>query len=178
MDSRVRCAVAFSVPCDLASSARQLARISRVHYMRYFLSLMRKKIEAKSSLMPGRPLLGLDEYSRLKSFAQFDQRYTAPMNGFSGTVDYWRRCSSKPWLPRIRIPTLLVNACNDPFLAPECYPVREATRSRFLFMETPGSGGHTGFVQWDGTQPWWAEKRTVQFLETHAETNVYRVSKD
>ena len=79
------------------------------------------------------------------TFRQFDDLYTAPIHGFKDADDYWSRASSKPWLKQIQVPTLLINARNDPFL-----PAARAADGRGSFasvtLEFPDSGGHVGFV--------------------------------
>lgn len=157
----VKAAVTFSVPCDLASAAREMARPSNALYMRRFLRMLRGKVQAKMGLFPGR----IDDggYERIRTFKDFDDRYTAPLCGFESAEDYWERASSRPLLARIRVPTLLVNALDDPFLGEACIPREEAWHHPFLHLETPRSGGHVGFV--GAGKPWvfWAEKRAVEF---------------
>ena len=159
----VSCAAALSVPCDLASSAGVLARPANRIYMQHFLRLLHGKIKAKMAVMPQR----LDDagYAELKNFADFDDRYTAPLNGFRDAADYWQQCSSKPWLTKIAIPTLMISARNDPFLAPECFPEREAAANANLFLETPAYGGHVGFVKFSRDGLYWSERRIAAFFD-------------
>jgi hypothetical protein len=161
--SQVRAAVALSVPCDLASSAARLARPANRLYMAYFLRSLRAKIRAKMAIRPGE----LDDkgFESIRTFADFDARYTAPLNGFAGAADYWRRSSSRPLLPGIARPTLLINAADDPFLAPACYPLAEARANPALTLEVPAHGGHVGFVDFNPQGRYWSEWRTCRFLE-------------
>lgn len=163
LDSRICAAAVFSVPCDLAAGSDQLARPANAVYMRRFMSSLCRKILDKAALLPE----GLDTESihRLRTFHDFDDRYTAPLHGFSSAEDYWRRCSSLHFLDGIRIPTLLVNAEDDPFLPPSCYPVDVARRHPHLFLCTPRYGGHIGFVPENGSASYWSEDRAVSFLE-------------
>lgn len=156
----VRSAVAFSVPCDLASSARRLAERANAIYMRRFMTTLREKMRAKSHLFP--PHISLDGIHEMRTFLEFDHVYTAPIHGFRDGPDYWARASSRPVLPGIRRPTLLVNALDDPFLTPECFPFEEAEESRWFYLETPRHGGHVGFME--GLGSYWAERRAVEFL--------------
>ncbi len=156
-------AVTFSVPCDLASASEELARPGNQIYMRRFLKMLRQKIRDKMTLFPGQ--IDDDEFVHIRNFRDFDERYTAPLNGFAGAEDYWEKCSSRPFLPNIRIPALLVNARNDPFLSPRCYPEDIARENPCLYVEMPVSGGHVGFVQWNREGIYWSEQRAVQFLE-------------
>ena len=113
-------------------------------------------------LMPGSlDDSGLDEIS---TFQEFDDAYTAPLHGFRDAEDYWHQCSSRRYLEGVRLPALLVNAKDDPFLAPECFPVKEATYSPCLFLEIPSSGGHVGFLGHDAADRYWMEGRALAFL--------------
>ncbi len=108
------------------------------------------------------------EFSRMRTFQDFDERYTAPLHGFKSAADYWEKASSKPLLTRIAIPTLLVNALDDPFLAPPCYPCQEALANPSLFLETPETGGHVGFVSFGSHGEYWSESRALEFMSIYA----------
>ena len=95
----------------------------------------------------------------------FDEWFTGPIHGYAGAMDYWTRCSSLPLLPDIRIPTLLVNAADDSFLSPSCFPNQEARLSNYLFFEQPAYGGHCGFVQSSNDHWTYADRRAIHFLE-------------
>ncbi len=162
VDPKIKAAVTFSVPCDLAASAERLSRPSNRLYTRRFLKSLRKKVRLKAAQFP--LLIDTDGLDRVRGFRAFDDRYTAPLHGFRDADDYWRQCSSRQFLPAIRIPALLVNARNDPFLPPECFPFAEAAVSRFFYLEAPAGGGHVGFGPPPFGKPWWSEKRAVGFL--------------
>src|SRR5690606_32690753 len=80
-------AVAFSVPCDLGASARQLARPANYIYMRRFMRNLRHKMVQKQALFPD--LIDLSGIERMRTFQQFDDRFTAPLHGFSDAENYW-----------------------------------------------------------------------------------------
>jgi uncharacterized protein len=160
-DPKISKAVAISVPCDLKSSAFKLARIANRIYMIRFLRNLRQKIRDKSRLYPD--VINDSGYEKIRTFIDFDNRYTAPIHGFQNAYDYFERCSSRQFLPRIRIPTLLLNAVDDPFLDTPSYPTNEADSSPSFFLETPSNGGHMGFVAHGGE--FWSEKRALEFLE-------------
>jgi predicted alpha/beta-fold hydrolase len=162
VDPRIRGAAAFSVPCDLKAGALELAKARNYIYMKQFLVSLHEKIKLKMEQMPG--VINDDGYGRIKDFKGFDDRYTAPINGFRDAEDYWYQCSSGRFLHAIIVPTLLVNALDDPFLAPSCYPVAQAEQSRYVHLEMPRSGGHVGFVQFNADGSYWSEKRAVEFL--------------
>ena len=84
---------------------------------------------------------------RARTFAEYDRWFTAPLNGFADERDYWTRASSGPYLARIRRPTLLINAANDPFLPGEHLPsTAVVARSRWLEADFVPEGGHVGFL--------------------------------
>jgi predicted alpha/beta-fold hydrolase len=156
-------AVAISVPVDLTSSATALDhRWSNRLYLNRFIHSLLAKVQKKALNFP-------DHYdlrgSRLiRTFRQFDDRYTAPIHGFRDAADYWRQSSSLQYLQGITVPTLLLNACDDPFLTPECFPYGEAKRNPYLFLEAPESGGHVGFIDLVNGLERWCERRVVEFL--------------
>lgn len=153
-------AVAFSVPCDLACSSRTLTTwFNREVYMRRFIVSLADKVRAKAKLFPD--VLDPAELEGVRTFREFDDRFTAPLHGFLDAEDYWARSSSRQFLSSIRIPALLVNAANDPFLGPDCYPRAEARASEWFHLEVLEGGGHVGF---GGPGPNWAEARAVSFL--------------
>lgn len=156
-------AAAFSVPCDLESGAIKLAQPVAKLYMLRFLRSLRQKVRDKKRMFPDQ----IDDagFDNIRTFMEFDNRYTAPIHGFKDAHDYFTRCSSRQFLPAIRIPTLLVNSKNDPFLAEPSFPYEEARASKDLFFEAPASGGHTGFITFDRNGEYWSETRALSFLE-------------
>lgn len=158
----IKKAAAISVPCDLASCAWKLAERANVIYMKRFLLSFHKKIKAKMQLMPDK--INDENFHTIKTFKEYDDHYTAPLHGFANAEDYWTKCSSKPHLLNIHIPTLLLNALDDPFLTEESYPVEEANQSPYLFLEVPASGGHVGFVTLDNGHEYWHEIRVISFV--------------
>lgn len=161
----IKAAVAFSVATDLESSATRLERLENRIYMRRFLKTLCQKVRHKLQQFPGQ--LSADGLEAMRTFREFDGAYTAPLNGFASAHDYWARCSCGPVLTDIALPTLLVNAENDPFLSPECYPIETARNQPNLHLEIPKSGGHMGFIQFNGTGAYWSEHRAVQFVLGH-----------
>jgi predicted alpha/beta-fold hydrolase len=171
----VRRAVALSVPCDLEDAAAALERPACAIYSRYLLDLLRKKIIRKSRVFPG--MFDLSGMGGMKNFRQFDDRFTAPMHGFLGALDYWRRSSSRQFLPGIEHDTCIINAVNDPFLGPRCHPVREVGENRALRLISPGTGGHVGFIG-AGSPKWmyWSEWVTMKFLMDPASAEVQKIA--
>jgi predicted alpha/beta-fold hydrolase len=145
-------AVAISVPFDLAAASRKLERgFSRI-YSRFFLKSLKAKTLAKLERFPG--LLEQAAVERVRTLWEFDDAVTGPIHGFESARDYYERSSSIRFLERIRVPTLLVNAEDDPFLPRMVLDEvsRIASLNPHLTLAFPARGGHAGFV--GGRYPW------------------------
>ena len=160
--SSISAAVAISVPCDLKGSSEQLTALGNGIYMRRFLRSLRKKMEVKAALFPDE--IDVSDFDWIKTFRQFDDRYTAPLHGFINAEDYWAKCNCLQFLPSITTPALIVNALDDPFLSKSCFPYERVESNPALSMITPKYGGHVGFAQ---KGPYWSEQVTVQYLSAH-----------
>ena len=158
----VRRAVAFSTPVDLAAAADRISDPRNWHYTLYFLRALRATIRAKAKQHPN--AVSTDPFRSIRTLRDFDDVYTAPLNGFRDAADYYAQASSKPLLPDVDVPALLVNAANDPFLPGACYPKQTAARHPHLTLEVPASGGHVGFVDFNDAHTYWSEQRAVAFL--------------
>jgi len=123
--------------------------------MKYFLYQLHRKIKKKMKIFPG--LIDDRDFSKIKSFYDYDRAYTAPLNGFKDEYDYWAQASCKNHLNDIKVSTLIVNSIDDPFLAGDCYPMKDAMQNENIFLETPEHGGHMGFASW-GDIYWWQER--------------------
>lgn len=156
--SEVKRATVFSVPIDLKGSAQRISKI----YTQRFLKTLGQKLEQKKEMYPDK--LDLSDYSLFWSFPEFDDKFTAPIHGFKNADDYYQRVSSRQFLKDIRIPTLLVNAKNDPFLSATCYPLEEAEHNPHFFLEIPDGGGHVGFAEDFRNNVYYSEARAVKFL--------------
>jgi uncharacterized protein len=160
----VKAAAVFSVPCHIQSASEQMAKWENRVYMQRFLKTLRHKMTDKLALLPEG--MTLEGYDKLKTFPQFDDRFTALIHGFKNAADYYTQCSSRQFLTNIQIPTLMVNALNDPFLSPECFPAPEAERNPNLFLEMPRRGGHVGFTQNFWQDKYYSEQRTADFFSS------------
>lgn len=158
----VRRAAAVSVPCDLTGCSVELSRPRNRIYMEYFLRTLRDKMREKHARFP--ELFDIEGLDGMKTFKEFDGRFTAPLGGFSSAEDYWEKASSLPYLGRIRLPSLVVNAANDPFLSESCYPVEEAGANPHLYLLAPAQGGHVGFPTLAGKRVGWLEHTVADFL--------------
>ena len=107
----------------------------------------------------------IEDFEKIKTFRDFDNRYTAPLHGFSDADDFYTKASSGPYLSFIQIPALIVNAINDPFLPDACYPRDVAKTHPYVHLETPERGGHVGFSL-AGKSKNWMEVRAFEFINS------------
>lgn len=157
-------AVAVSAPVDLNTAGHLLGRGLNRIYTWHFLRTLKAKSLAKLQRFPG--LYDARVVARARSLHEFDNVVTAPLHGFRDADDYWTRASSAPELGRIRVPTLIVHACNDPFLPRTHLPGPEQV-SACVELEYPREGGHVGFVS--GPFPGhleWLPLRILAFCDT------------
>lgn len=164
IDPAIRRAVVFSVPLDLLGSSDRLEQWDSLIYNRRFSRSLNAKVARKAAVMPG--VFPIDAVMKSRRVRQFDELFTAPMNGFRDATDYYTRSSSLQYLPGIAVPTLIVNARNDPFLSPTCYPDQLARELPGVWMEFPEQGGHCGFPAAAGgiNGTYWSERRALDFL--------------
>lgn len=168
LPSEIVSAVLISAPTDIEEA---LSNLSNWHfgkvYSESFLGTMRKKVVQKHELM-GLPDLDIEAIRKSKNFKEFDNLYTAKVNGFESAEDYYRHASSLRLLPNIKVPTLILNAANDPFLGPNSYPEKIARQNPNIFLEVPKYGGHVGFVCFKNNH-YWSERRAKEFLKQTAQ---------
>lgn len=139
----VAAAAAVSAPVDLMAAGNVLDQGVNLMYVRHFLHTLKRKAHAKLVRFPG--LFDAGRINAARTLREFDDVVTAPLHGYSGTNDYWTRASSKPWLPAITVPTLMINARNDPFLPGARLPAA-AEAAPCVTLEFPQTGGHAGFA--------------------------------
>jgi len=167
ISSKIKCAIAVSVPVDLASSSVAMSSYKNKIYMEAFLKTLRLKVLEKAHKFPEFKL-DKDKLFKAKAFSDFDALYTAPVYGYSGAEDYWEKASSKPYLKSIETPTLLISSEDDPFLAAACFPIKEAKTSKNFYLEMTKYGGHVGFISSfliDKNR--WLENRMLNFIKQH-----------
>ena len=139
----VRAMCAVSSPVDLAASGHAIGfGFNAQVYTRVFLRTMRPKALAKLAQFPG--LFDGDALRAARTLHRFDDVFTAPLHGFRNADDYWRRASAKPQLHAIRVPALLINARNDPFVPAASLPTARDV-SPYVTLWQPAHGGHVGF---------------------------------
>lgn len=161
LPSVIKAGATFSVPCHLGSSARALDKPEKKFYKNRFLKKLGKKIKEKSNIFP--ELISHEGFENIKSFHEFDTRYTAPLHGFKNADDFYERASSGNYIASIQTPTLIVNSLSDPFLPPACFPFDVTKNHQYVSLETPTHGGHVGFTL-VGKEENWMEVRAFEFI--------------
>jgi predicted alpha/beta-fold hydrolase len=155
-------AAAVSTPLDLAAAGYSIdIGLNRIYSLHFLQTLKPKSLEM-ARRFPG--LLDTRRVKGVRTMYEFDDIVTAPMHGFAGTDDYWTRASSKRWLAHVAVPTLVLNAKNDPFVPATSLPDPESVSSA-VHLELPEQGGHVGFCS--GAFPGridWLPRRLLQFL--------------
>lgn len=162
LPAEVVAGIAFCATIDLPVCSALMDTPPGLFYCRYFLKKLEKMLLAKKQQFPDH--IDLDKMRQVRNFADFDNAYTAPIMGFRDAMDYWQTASAWCWLDKINVPVLMVQPLNDPFLGGECYPHEIARKSEAVFLETPRSGGHCGFMTPKG-QEWWPAARAKQFVQ-------------
>ncbi|HEY9461197.1 MAG TPA: alpha/beta fold hydrolase [Paralcaligenes sp.] len=157
---------AVSAPTDLVACGNRLSDswIGRQLYTRYFLKAMKEKVFEKARRFPG--TIDVLKLNQVRTLRQFDNLYTAPMHGYKNALDYWTRASSKPHLKALTVPTMVLNARNDPFIPEPSLPGSLDCSDQVL-LHQPAEGGHCAFV----TGPFpghlnWLPTRLARFFET------------
>lgn len=155
-------AATFSVPIDLRTSCEKISQPSNWIYSQRFLKSLRNKVLVKSKLMTG---IDTSLLRAIKTLREFDDYFTGPIHGFKDALDYYNQCSAIRFIKNIELPALLVNAENDPFLSPECYPHEMLKNHAHVTFESPRHGGHVGFAQFNKNGLYWSEERAIAFFK-------------
>jgi uncharacterized protein len=156
-------AAAVSAPLDLMAAGEALGRGFSLIYAKHFLATMKSRAAAKHARFPN--AFDLQRMQRSRTLREFDDVVTAPLHGYRDTDDYWTRASSKPVLGAITVPTLVLNARDDPFLPELALPSPQEV-SPAVTVEFPLRGGHVGFVS--GPFPGhigWLPQRLLHFFD-------------
>jgi predicted alpha/beta-fold hydrolase len=159
---KIKKAVAISVPLDLEGSCNKISSGENIIYSRRFLNTLKEKVVQKSLAFPGELPVGL--LRKIKTLRDFDEYFTGPLHGFSDAAEYYQINSSLQFLDQIEIPTLVLNAQNDPFLSETCFPVRLARSLDHVHFEFPKHGGHVGFSGPSSKKSYYSELRAVEFI--------------
>ncbi|MFA5940358.1 MAG: hydrolase [Sinimarinibacterium sp.] len=163
----VAAAAAGSAPFLLEPCAEKLRSGSSRIYQRKLLKALAEIVRRKNAAVPVPAHVDLGRALRARDFFEFDDAYTAPMNGFRDARDYYARCACGPYLKSIRRPTLIVNARDDPFMTPQVLPTADML-SPWVQLEVSRRGGHVGFLAAGerGRPVYWLEQRFAEYLDT------------
>ena len=156
----VKGAMAVSVPCSLYSSCKELLKPKNIPYAIRFKKNLVGKLKEKQKYFPEK--ISDNDIKNVITLKDFDDIYTSRAHGFKDALDYYEKCSCLPFLPNIKTPTLLLNAKNDSFLGPECFPYQEAENSSNLYFEVSKYGGHVGY--YGSNNITYNEKRVIKFF--------------
>ena len=165
--SLLSAAVSISAPMQLDISAKRMERGFSKLYQYYLLRDLKESLRQKYKDHDMQSLIGLNpkEIGKIKNFHAFDEAYTAPIHGFDSADDYYQKSSARQFLKKIQIPTLIIQALDDPFMTDEILP-EEAELSSSIEIEVYPYGGHVGFVSGSLLRPrYWLEERVVSYLE-------------
>lgn len=156
-------AAAISVPYDLAESAARIDGGAGRIYARFFLRSLRQKVLAKRAMLE--ELVDMERVLAARTVQEFDDALTAPLHGFTDAADYYARSSAGPYLPAIRVPTLLIHAGDDPMAPGDLVPREAIAANPCLTLLMPEEGGHVGFVEGTpGHRHLWAEDAAAEFV--------------
>ncbi len=163
--SKITSITAISTPTHLTSASQQISKKSNFIYEQKFLRSLKEKVILKSKLFP--EIYTQKKLKKVKTLFDFDNIFTGPIGGFKDAIDYYTKCSSRQFIPRITIPTLIINALDDPFLPKECYPYTEVNQNKKVHLLTPKYGGHVGFAH---TQKkyFWSEEMILKFINQNS----------
>ncbi len=159
----VKYAVAISAPIDLQGSVRVMGANS--FYAKRFHKKLYKFLQARAHLIPKEKL---SEFGTYKLLDDFTENYIAPLCGYKNARAYYSASAALPYLDKIQVPSLIINALDDPILSLTCSPIHIAANSEYIFLETPANGGHCAFPSGLIGGQSWAEQRMLQFVNgTH-----------
>ncbi len=162
LSALIKRAVGISVPIDLYESCLEIQRFHNRIYLNSFLKSLKEKVQLKENVLVDQ--VDLEQIFKAKDFFEFDGLVTAPLHGFSSASHYYKASSSLPYLPKITIPVLLINALNDTFLSETSYPIELAKSSKNIHLATPKYGGHVGFVTRHPNNIYWTEEMVRDFF--------------
>ena len=158
--SEIKKIIAISSPMDLQGSVDVMGKNG--FYTERFKTKLIKFLLNRSELIDNDIL---KDFSKFKYLDDFTDNYIAPLHGFKNGRDYYEQCAAMQFVDKVRVPTLILNAKNDPVLSESCAMLDVAKHSDYIFTEVPNHGGHCGFFQPNSDGIYWGDKRIVEFVE-------------
>lgn len=151
-----------STPIDLAASVRKMSRRENRIYEWRFLSRLKERIRKRAQSLPG--VYDLEQLAKARTVYEFDDWITAPSFGFGSADNYYRTQSSKQFLPKIRIPTLLVQAKDDPLIPFDMFEDADVSENPFIRLVAVEHGGHLGFLA-NSNPRFWVDRIVLEWIE-------------
>ncbi len=166
-ETPLKSAVSVSAPMDLAITAKAINRGFSKLYQQHLLKPLKIEVLKKFKKFDMKSLLNIEQNSvkEIKTIEEFDELYTAPINGYTSAEDYYKKCSAKQFLKDITIPTLIIHALDDPFMTEEILPSQEDKVSKTIEFKLSKNGGHVGFVGGSCLKPnYWLEETIADYF--------------
>jgi len=167
--SQLKAAVSVCAPLELNNCAARLNKGFSKLYQSHLINSMKNNLRVKAKLHNYKTLINLDNQriNQLTNFREFDDQVTAPLHGFAGVDDYYNQSSARQYLKKIKTPTLILHAKDDPFMSEEVIP--DSTElSEFTQLEISERGGHVGFISGHLFKPtFWLDRRIPEFLSPY-----------
>jgi predicted alpha/beta-fold hydrolase len=159
-------AVSVSAPMDLEITAKRINQGFSKRYQKHLLDPLKETLLEKYRTFDMGKILNRsrEDIKNIKTIEEFDELYTAPINGFGTAKNYYKKCSAKQFLKHIQTPTLIIHALDDPFMTPAILPLKDEL-SEHITMSISEHGGHVGFVNGSLLKPnYWLEEHIVEYL--------------
>lgn len=145
VQNKLKAGIAISSPCDIQAASGLLENGIKQYYKHYFMSQLKEKIKLKAGQYP--ELINVGNIDAIDSWREFDNSYSAPLGGYADAEEFYYYCSAKHRIPDIRLPTLLLNAYDDPLLTKESYPEDIIRDNKHMYALYTRKGGHSAFIR-------------------------------
>jgi len=162
----LKSAISVSAPMDLDITAKRINQGFSKRYQKHLLDPLKETLLQKYQQFDMQKLINQsqEDIKNIQTIEEFDEKYTAPINGFKSAQDYYKKCSAKQFLKDIKIPTVIIHALDDPFMTPKILPTKDEL-SKYVQLNISKHGGHVGFVNGTIFRPeYWLEERIVRYL--------------
>lgn len=163
LPKELKASVAISAPCDLYASLQKLDETRNWLYSKRFVVQLKKQLHLRAQYFPEK--ISEKQIAACSSLYAIDDLYTSLAHGYSNALEYYEKSSALNFIPKIKTPTLLINAQNDGFLSKNSSPVAMAESNSCFYLETPKFGGHVGFLQ--KTAATYSEERALEFISSY-----------
>lgn len=165
-NSRIKGAFIVSPPCDLHGSSLMMIKKSNKIYSDFFLKQLKNKVLKKEEKYPkifNAFGINLEKVLNTKNLIEFDDEFTAKLNGFENADEYYTKNSSLYTLDKINIRTLILTAMDDPMMSESCYPREISKLNPLIELQTPKYGGHVSYASFE--KEYWLEKYAYEYIE-------------